>query len=196
MGVLGIGNWLPNQAIFKKRYRFLCEFPPQNGFQAIPACGVQIAARPQLTVEKNEIFFGNERAFIAAKGLWESINITFYDFNAGSSQDGSFKRVVDWVRSCYHFSSPISSGDMGDAAHNYKRQINVTMCDAHGTAMESWYLYGCFVESMNGGDLDYSSTDLAMLECTVSFDNADLTFGAPVDRSSLNDETQSKATWS
>lgn len=170
MGKLGIGTFLPNETFLKKRYRFTFTAEAENGFTKIPPVCVQIAARPQLTIEKNEVFFGNERAFVAAKGLWEPINVTFYDF-AIASDDGSMKRVHEWVKACYWFDAPADSGDMGDAAQTYKRKVKIRMHDGHGTDLEEWTLWGSFIESMNGGDLDYSSTDLAMLECTISYDN-------------------------
>ena len=53
--------------------------------------------------------------------------------------------------------------------------------------LETWELYGCFVQNINYNELDYATQDPANITMTVRFDNAVQTplgegIGSPVDR--------------
>ena len=53
--------------------------------------------------------------------------------------------------------------------------------------LETWELYGCFVQNINYNDLDYASQEPAMITMSIRFDNAVQTplgdgIGASVDR--------------
>jgi hypothetical protein len=40
------------------------------------------------------------------------------------------------------------------------------------SVLETWELYGCFVQNINYGDLDYASQDPATITLQLRFDNA------------------------
>ena len=177
MSKMGIGTFLPQKAVLKKQYRYTMQFDKTEWADAIPPISVMRSQRPTLNVEKNELFFMNERAFVAAKGSWDPISVTFYDF-ATAGTDGSHTRIINWIKACYWFDEPAQSGLMGEAGGVYKRNGALSMYDAMGRVLEQWTLYGCFIESYNPGDLSYDSSDLATIECTISLDQANLVFQA------------------
>jgi hypothetical protein len=40
------------------------------------------------------------------------------------------------------------------------------------TVLESWELDGCFIQSVDYGEMNYSSNEMAMIALTIRFDNA------------------------
>ena len=66
----------------------------------------------------------------------------------------------------------------GVAGINYKFQLAVCTLDGTNndatatTALETWYLEGCFIETANYDSFDYSSSDPVTITLTISFDNA------------------------
>jgi hypothetical protein len=40
------------------------------------------------------------------------------------------------------------------------------------TVLETWELYGCFIQSANYNDLNYASSEVATISVTLRFDNA------------------------
>ena len=60
---------------------------------------------------------------------------------------------------------------------DYKFQINYEVLDGgNGTltpnVLETWELYGCFVQAANYNTLNYSTNEPATISLTVRFDNA------------------------
>jgi hypothetical protein len=53
-----------------------------------------------------------------------------------------------------------------------KKDLTLKLLDGKGSPMETWHLYGCWPQSANWSDLDYSSSDTADVELTLRFDRA------------------------
>jgi hypothetical protein len=43
--------------------------------------------------------------------------------------------------------------------------------------LETWELYGCFIQEVNWGEMNYSTSEPAMIALTVKYDNAEQTAG-------------------
>ena len=60
---------------------------------------------------------------------------------------------------------------------DYKFLLKFEMLDGGNgshtpTVLETWELYGCFISSVDYGDLNYATNDHATIALTVRFDNA------------------------
>lgn len=172
---MGIGTFLPNEAIIKRRYRWTLQFEAGTVLgadaPAIKPIFVTIAARPNLTIEETELNFLNEKDYIAAKPTWDPLNVTLLDF-AKQGGNGADKALLDWILLTYQFGDPASSGEMSDPVGYARRDALLNLYNGVGQIIEKWTMYGCWVQASNWGDLDYSSTENATVELTVRFQNA------------------------
>jgi len=172
---MGIGTFLPNSAIIKRRYRWTLQFSPDTflggNVPEIKPIFVTIAARPNLTIEETEISFLNEKDYIPAKPTWDPLNVTVLDFGKEGGS-GADQAILDWIRLTYQFGDPASSGEMSDPVGHARRKATLNMYNGVGDIVEEWTIYGCWVQAANWGDLDYSSTDNATIELTIRFQNA------------------------
>lgn len=173
---MGIGTFLPREAVFKRRYRWAMGFDESTymgggGGGKISPIMVTIAARPNVTLEETELNFLNEKAYIASKPTWESLAVTFLDFGKAGGT-GADTILRNWIRQCYIYGDPGRSGAMSDPAGYYKRDGYLVMFNGIGDIIEKWRFYGCWVQQANWGDLDYSATENATIECQIRYDNA------------------------
>ena len=61
------------------------------------------------------------------------------------------------------------------AGINYKFTMFIELMDGgNDTVFETWTLEGCFLETVNYNNLDYTSSDPVEIDLTVRFDNATL----------------------
>ena len=172
---MGVGTYLPREAIFKRRFRWTLEFDAQTyggaNLGKIQPCVCAIASRPNLNIQETEVPFLNETGYISSKPNWEPLQVTFNDFSAGSA--GADKLIQNWLRAIYYYGNPTQSGAMGDGGKHYKRDGTLRMYDGVGNELETWFMYGCWLTTANFGDLDYGATENATIEATVRFDNAE-----------------------
>lgn len=173
---MGIGTFLSNQAVIKRRYRWTLQFEAGTilgaDAPAIKPIFVTIAARPNLTIEATELNFMNEKDYIAAKPTWDPMSVTILDFGKEGG-NGADQAILDWIRLTYQFGNPAFSGEMSDPGGYARRDAILNLYNGIGQIVEKWTIYGCWVESSNWGDLDYSSTENATIEMSVRFQNAE-----------------------
>jgi hypothetical protein len=174
---MGIGTFLQNNANIKRKFRWSLGFGPTSSgagstfSKSIRPIMVQVAARPNLTIEETEISFMNERDYIPAKPSWDSLQVTFLDY-AKVGGGGADEVLIEWLQSCYAFGDPATSGQMSDPVGQCRRDGTLTMYSGTGAILEIWTLYACWLQVANFGDLDYSSTENATLEATIRYMNA------------------------
>jgi hypothetical protein len=68
------------------------------------------------------------------------------------------------------------------SGQDYKFQANVQVLDGgNGTAvpvvLETWELYGCFLQNANYNTLNYATSDVVTISLSIRFDNAVQTQG-------------------
>ena len=144
----------------KKKNRFIFRFPTPLGIQE---WFVSTGARPTYTSEETEIQFLNTSTFVVGRFNWETIDVTFRDPIGPSAAQA----LMEWIR----LHSESVTGRQGYAA-GYKKDVELELLDPTGVVIEKWILQGTMVTSANFGDLDYSSSDIADISCTLRFDRA------------------------
>lgn len=148
----------------KRKNRFILRFPSSLG---INEWYVTSAKRPSAKINSTEIQFLNTSTYVAGRFTWDEINVTFRDPIGPSAMQA----LMEWFR--LHAESV--TGRMGYAA-GYKKDIELEMLDPTGVVIEKWKLEGCFITSLNGGDLNYSQDDLANIDVTLRPDRCILLY--------------------
>ena len=64
----------------------------------------------------------------------------------------------------------------GDSS-NALGEIAITQINSKGSMIEEWTLVNPYIESVDFGDLDYSSEDLSQLSITFRYDHAEVKYG-------------------
>ena len=138
-----------------RKNRFIFRFPSDLGIQEWT---VESGSRPSINQNATEIQFLNTSTWVVGRYTWDDIQLTFRDPIGPSTSQA----VMEWVRLC----SESVTGRQGYAA-GYKRDVELEMLDPTGVAVSKWILVNTMITSMNGGDLNYNSADLATIELTL-----------------------------
>ena len=160
------GNLMP-----KLKFRFRISFENFGVSNATTELTKQVAeaSKPHATFQNNEIFIYNSTINYAGRPKWEPINIKLRDdvTNAVTILVGQqMQRQFDF----FEQSLAASAGD-------YKFTMRIEQLDGGNgtnapTSLETWEVYGCWIEKVNYGDLKYSEQTPMMIELTIRHDNA------------------------
>ena len=161
----------------KLKYRFRATFLNfgQGGGQVLEMTKqVMDFTRPSVTFEDITIDVYNSKIKLAGKHSWEDMTINLRDDASNSittSIAAQLQRQVDF----YEQASAAAGGD-------YKFITKLEVMDgANGTyaaqqpgggVLETWEMYGCFVQAANYNDMNYASSEIATIALTIRFDNA------------------------
>jgi hypothetical protein len=174
---MGIGVLGDSNAIFKRKFRWTFALDVPCGTGSIPETIVKVANRPSLTIEETEINYLHGKMWIPGKASWETLTVTYYDVvNAGASGDVS--NLYSWLYNIYNFND--INGDVkmsskkgnGTIGSGYAGTGRLVMYDGCGTPMEQWTLQHVWPQSVNFGDLDYSSSEELNVELTLRYSTA------------------------
>src|SRR5579859_2850983 len=124
----------------KRNNRFVLEFPTELG---IEVWKVQKVTRPKLEINPVEVHWINTVNWVAGKGKWGAIDITFIDTQGPSTST----ELMEWVR--LEFES--LSGRMGYAA-GYKKTLILKSLDPTGLEIEKWELRECMITNIEFGE--------------------------------------------
>lgn len=151
------------------RYRVVFEnmgvsFPKTELTKQVQTCG-----RPSVSFADISIPVYNSTVKLAGKYSWDDINVSIRDDASGMVS----KLVGEQLQKQLDFQEQSSASSGID----YKFLTRIEMLDGgNGTytpnVLETWELYGCYLQKVAYGDLDYSKSDPMMIQLTVRFDNA------------------------
>jgi len=161
---MGIGVIGQSDITFKRKYRWTFEISGfcENETNVVPEHFVQVASRPNLSIEETEINHLNAKTWIPGKASWETISVTYLDV-----AHLEMRSLFNWLATVYDFTDPVQ------LSQGAKRDWNATgvlnLYDGCGTLLEGWQLKYLWPTSINFGDLDYSSSDIATIELTLRY---------------------------
>jgi len=155
---------LPNTFEVIRKDLWSIEFPIAMN---IPESLQVNAARPKVTNESKEVQFKNLSTFYKGKTKVDPITIQFRDAIGTSI----YQKLLQWQREHTDF----ATGKGGYAA-TYKKTLTLNMEDPTGAVIQKFFLYGCFITELDGGDLDQTSDDIANISVTIQFDSFDQAF--------------------
>ena len=105
-----------------------------------------------------------EQAYFAGKQSWEPITLKWYDVEQDPDVSAG---IYSWLESVTN----IPSANVNPPAF-YKRTATLSMVDGFEQPTETWSISNTWPQAVNWGELDYTATDLAVIEATMRFDRA------------------------
>ena len=130
---------------------------------------VQDITRPTLQFTNIPIDVYNSKVNLAGKPEWQPISINVRDEVTGSVQ----KLFGEQLQKQFDFYEQASASSGID----YKFTTRIEMLDGGNgmftpNILETWELYGCFVQSANYNQLAYSANEVVTITLNIQFDNA------------------------
>ena len=155
----------------KLKYRFRVVF---TGFGVSAGDVVELTkqvvdvARPSVSFEEMTLDVYNSKVYLAGKHSFEAVTINLRDDATGLVQrvvGEQLQKQFDFLEQAgarsgidYKFTTRIDVLDGGNGA----KEVNT---------LESINLWGCFLQNVNYGDLNYGSNEAATVALSVRFDN-------------------------
>jgi len=125
--------------------------------------------RPTVSFDDITIDVYNSRVKLAGKHSWGDVTVNVRDDALGTVS----KLVGEQLQKQFDFFEQSSAS----AGIDYKFTLRCEMLDGGNgvdtpSVLETWELYGCFLQEVNYQDLAYNSSDPVTIALTVRFDNA------------------------
>lgn len=152
----------------KQMYRFRVvwqNFGENNGLREMTANVVKVT-RPKVTYGVVELHSYNSVGLIQGKRMpFDAIEITLRDDMTNSVVSSVGAQIQKQMN---HFEQTSAV-----AGINYKFSMEIHSLDGtNNDQLESWVLDGCFIETVNYGEGDYTSGEPNLVTLSVRFDNA------------------------
>ena len=129
-------------------------------------------SRPNVTFENIDLPVYNSTVKIAGKYSWQDVTCQIRD-DAG----GNISRLVgEQIQKQLDFAEMSSA----PAGIDYKFMTTFQVLDGGNGAsapipLETWELYGCYLQGVNYNNADYASNEVMTVSMTIRFDNAQQT---------------------
>lgn len=148
----------------KHRWKFATLGKGTGSFASEVLLILKEASRPQFNFEEPVMHHNQEQAYFAGKQTWEAVKLVWYD---GEQDPNISQEMWEWVNAVCNIpevSVAIPS--------NYKKPGVLQTLNGAGGDTESWSMYGCWPQSTNWNNLDYSDTEIQTIEVTMRYDRA------------------------
>ena len=127
------------------------------------------AARPQVSFEDKTIEVYNSKIHYAGKPTWQKLTVKLRD----DVTNAVTKLVGEQNQKQFDFFEQSSAASGGD----YKFLMRIEMLDGGNGAetvnvLETWELYGCYLQETNYEALKYAGADVQMITLGIQYDNA------------------------
>jgi hypothetical protein len=125
--------------------------------------------RPSVSFDEIEVPVYNSRLYLAGKHSWEMVTVNLRD-----DASGQIARLVgEQLQKQLDFMEQASAASGID----YKFTTKCEILDGGNGAvqpivLETWELYGCFLQNVNYNDLNYGSSEAVTITMSIRFDNA------------------------
>ena len=170
---VGADNTAANQGLLmpKLQFRFralFINFGVGGSTQELTKQVTDIA-RPQVSFAEIPIEIYNSRLYLAGKHTWETTSVNLRDDANGSVA----KLVGQQVQKQMDFVEQASAA----TGQDYKFQLNYEVLDGGNgtltpTVLETWELYGCFIQAVNYNTMNYATNEAETISLTIRYDNA------------------------
>ena len=126
-------------------------------------------SRPQLTFQEVTLPVYNSTIYLAGKHQWGPVTCKVRDDASGSVS----KAVGQQLQKQLDFVEQASAA----SGQDYKFQTNIEILDGGNglvapIVLETWELYGCFLQVVNYNTLNYATNEAVTMDMTIRFDNA------------------------
>jgi len=125
--------------------------------------------RPEVNFDNIDIDIYNSRVRLAGKHTWSDINVNLRDDASGAVS----KLVGEQLQKQLDFMEQSSAASGSD----YKFLTRLEVLDRGNGAnepnvLETWEIYGCYLQTATYGDMSYSDSNPATVAMTIRYDNA------------------------
>lgn len=125
--------------------------------------------RPEVNFDNIDIDIYNSRVRLAGKHTWSDINVNLRDDASGAVS----KLVGEQLQKQLDFMEQSSAASGSD----YKFLTRLEVLDGGNGAnepnvLETWEIYGCYLQTATYGDMSYSDSNPATVSMTLRYDNA------------------------
>ena len=125
--------------------------------------------RPNVSFEQITLDVYNSRVYLAGKHTWEPITLNLREDVSNNVQ----KLVGEQLQKQFDFFEQSSAASGAD----YKFVTRIEILDGGNgantaTVLETFELYGCYLESANYNQLSYSTNDPVTVALNIRYDNA------------------------
>lgn len=127
--------------------------------------------RPQLEFEEVQIHRYNSTSYIAGKHTWSPMNMTVED-DIGGLAAKVIKAQLETTQRLVGVDLDGRWLNTAAAGSDYKFGMKLEMLDGDEGVLETWILEGVWIQSMDGGDMDYSASEAATVQLVLRFDHA------------------------
>lgn len=155
----------------KLKYRFRVSFQNFGVSSPVTEMTKQVVdfARPNVTFENIDLPIYNSTIKLAGKYSWADITCNLRDDAGGNVS----KLVGEQLQKQLDFAEMSSAS----AGIDYKFTTVFEVLDGGNganvpIALETWEIYGCYLQGVNYGDMNYGSNEAAQIALTIRFDNA------------------------
>lgn len=154
----------------KLQYRFRVNFLNFGVGSALELTKQVIdCSRPNLSFAEITLPIYNSTMYLAGKHTWSPMTVNIRDDASG----GVSKSVGQQLQKQMDFVEQASAA----TGQDYKFQTNIEILDGGNGAsapivLETWELYGCFLQTANYNTLNYATNDAVTIALTIRYDNA------------------------
>ena len=166
-------NGSNNQGLLfpKLKYRFRATFLNFG----VTTDGIELT-KQVMDIKRPSVDFGevplhvyNSTIYIAGKHSWAETSVQI--------RDDALGHVAKIIGQQVQKQMDMVEQSSAATAQDYKFEMHYELLDGGNgalapTVLESWELYGCYIKSVDYGNMDYSSSDPATINMTIRFDNA------------------------
>ena len=163
----------------KLKYRFRATFVNFGVDKATTELTKQVVdiKRPNVNFNPITLDVYNSKVYLQGKPEWQETTINLRDDATGAVS----KLVGQQVQKQYDFLEQSSA----PSGIDYKFQLLFEMLDGGNGAttvnvLEAWELDGCFLSTVDWGDMNYGTNEDVRIALTIKFDNAIQTYGGGV----------------
>lgn len=158
----------------KLQYRFRVTFTGLGGATKTAAAplvtrNVVSVSRPSLEHEDVTVDAYNSKIRLLGKHTWQDIQLVL--------RDDLNSDVIQALGAQLNTQVNHATQSSARAGRNYKFGMRIEMLDGSYDAgdanvIDAWELAGCFIPSIQYGELNYSSSEMVQVTCTIRYDNA------------------------
>jgi len=155
----------------KLKYRFRVSFQNFGVSSPVTELTKQVVdfARPTVTFENIDLPIYNSTIKLAGKYSWADVTCNLRDDAAGNVS----KLVGEQLQKQLDFAEMSSAS----AGIDYKFTTVFEVLDGGNgnntpVALETWEIYGCYLQGVNYGDMNYGTNEAMQIALTIRFDNA------------------------
>ena len=170
---LASGDSASNQGLLMPKLQYRFRVSLENFGTSTPTTEltkqVVDVTRPNVSFEQMTLDIYNSKVYLAGKHTWEPITLNVRDDVSNNVQ----KQVGEQLQKQFDFFEQSSAASGID----YKFLTRIEVLDGGNGAnevgvLETFELYGCFLNNANYNTLNYATSDAATIALSIRYDNA------------------------